>query len=85
MNILEKYDINGIIIKNKIGNFSESGFEFTKGCEKSFLKRRSNFNGIDFKIMTEEFFPYVKLDDTYIEKALYFNANETYDVTAYSR
>ena len=83
--IWEKYDINGMIIKNKLGKFSNSRLRFKDGIDKSLLKRRSNFHGINLKVMTEETVPFVKFSNDYLQKAMYFGVNETYDVTSHSR
>ena len=52
---------------------------------KAFLERRSDFHGKHFIAMTESFYPYASIMPNYIHEAKFYEANQTYDVTHYTK
>ena len=51
----ESYEINDVQVKTKLGRFDEKtkNFQWEKDIEKEFMKRRSDFHGIELTAMTE--------------------------------
>ena len=51
--IFETYFINNKHIKRKLGDVNSNNFLWEKDIQTSFIKRRSNFHGLELKGMVE--------------------------------
>ena len=83
--VFEIYQIGNHHIHKKLGKFNDFTHDFvwSKGIERDYIKRRSNFHGVELKAMTETTGTMIKLDSGYIANARYFSENETYLVNKY--
>ena len=84
--VYETYTINNYQIKNKLKTFNKSTQTFMGevDVEHDFIKRRSNFHGLNLKAMTEATGNDMKLDSIYSKEAKFFPSNETYLVTGFT-
>ena len=84
--VYEIYTINNYRIKNKLKTFNKSTQTFMGevDTEHDFIKRRSNFHGLNLKAMTEATGNDMKLDSIYSKEAKFFPSNETYLVTGFT-
>ena len=81
----EVYSINGNRVIRKLGHFNEVyHFVWAKEINRNFIKRRSNFLGLQIKTMTEKYANYLILDSRYKKNAPYFANNDTYLVNGYT-
>ena len=81
----EVYSINGNQVIRKLGHFNEVyKFVWAKDLNRNFIKRRSNFLGLQIKTMTEKYANYLILDSRYKKNAPYFANNDTYQVNGYT-
>ena len=81
----EVYSINGNRVIRKLGHFNEVyQFVWAKEINRNFIKRRSNFLGLQIKTMTEKYANYLILDSRYKKNAPYFANNDTYLVKGYT-
>ena len=78
LDLYEKYTVNNIKIKQKLGHFVDGMYIKEKLIEQNFLKRRQNFHGCKL-IATINETGKVKVEN--LKNAPYFSSNETYDVT----
>ncbi len=89
LTVFEAYSINQVDIRKSLGHFSGSGRSFRwlhnlmiKGDPLDFISQRSNFYGIQLKIVTEIQKPYIFFTDGYEQKAPNkTDIPETFDVT----
>ena len=81
LEIFEKYTVNEYEIIKKLGHFTNDTYEPTKGVDTNFLKRRSNFMGIQMTAMTEISQGGRMINFENLHDAPYFLKNDTYDVT----
>ena len=80
LDLYEKYTVNNIEIKQKLGHFADGMYVTEKLIEQNFLKRRQNFHGSKLIAITNESGNwYIKIES--LKNAPYFPTNETYDVT----
>ena len=84
--VYETYTINNYQIKNKLKSFNKSTQTFMGevDIDHDFIKRRSNFHGLNLKAMTEATGNDMKLDSIYSKEAKFFPSNETYLVTGFT-
>ncbi len=88
--LFESYRINDLVMNFKIGEYIQHGekigfqFEYSQGWSYEIGKRRSDFGGKHFKIMTEHEPPSFKLKSSYKKSARFFEANQTYEVTNFA-
>ena len=81
----EVYSINGNQVIRKLGYFNEVyNFVWANEIDRNFLKRRSNFLGLQLTAMTDEYANFIILDSRYKKDAPYFGNNETYIVNGYT-
>ena len=78
--VFETFIINNQRIARKIGTINP-GLKFEWIENRSFLQRRSDFQGIHFKVMFEEFGKFSFLHHDFEHKAPFFENNDTYEVT----
>ena len=81
LEIFEKYTINEYDIIKKLGHFVNDTYESIKEIESNFLKRRSDFMGIQLTAMTEISQGGRMINFENLQDAPYFLNNDTYDVT----
>ena len=83
----EVYSINNHQIIRKLGKFHHrtKDFIWENSIEKDFVERRSNFHGMSLKVMTEATGNDVILEQNWKEKATFFESNQTYSVTKFTR
>ena len=79
LDLYEKYTVNNIEIKQKLGHFSDGTYVTEKLIEQNFLKRRQNFHASKLIAITNESGNYIKTKS--LKNAPYFPTNETYEVT----
>ena len=79
LDLYEKYKVNNIEIKQKLGHFADGMYVTEKMIEQNFLKRRQNFHGSKLIAITNEDHNFIKTGN--LKNAPYFPTNETYDVT----
>ena len=81
----EVYSINGYQVIRKLGYFNEVyNFVWANEIDRNFLKRRSNFLGLQLTAMTDEYANFIILDSRYKKDAPYFANNDTYWVNSYT-
>ena len=81
----EVYSINGNQVIRKLGYFNEVyNFVWANEVDRNFLKRRSNFLGLQLTAMTDEYANFIILDSRYKKDAPYFANNDTYWVNSYT-
>ena len=81
----EVYSINGNQVIRKLGYFNEVyNFVWANEIDRNFLKRRSNFLGLQLTAMTDEYANFIILDSRYKKDAPYFPNNDTYLVNGYT-
>ena len=78
--VFENYQVNGQNIKRNLGYFDVNHTEFiwTSGVDSSFVRRRSNFQGLVLKGMIENSRVATRIHKNYKMDAPYFPSNETY-------
>ena len=79
LDLYEKYTVNNIEIKQKLGHFADGTYVTEKLIEQNILKRRQNFHGSKLMAVTNEDHNFIKTGN--LKNAPYFPTNETYDVT----
>ena len=79
LNLYEKYTINNILIKQKLGHFVGSFYTPEEAIEQNFQKRRHNFHGFKLIALIGEEGNYITIES--FKNAPYFPSNQTYDVT----
>ena len=75
--VYEHYTVNNKKIQTKLG-FFDKNFKYIPTTLQSFVQRRGNFQGHHLRAITEEDFPYIKID---LSSAKYDETNQVYDVT----
>ena len=75
--VYEHYTINQKKILNQLGSFNND-FKYTSIMSESFVERRSNFQGYQMKIMTEEVDPYITIDHDFLTPAYFDEKSQTY-------
>ena len=73
LDLYEKYTVNNIEIKQKLGHFEDGMYVTEKLIEQNILKRRQNFHGSTFIAMA------IAIGD--LSTAPYHPSNQTYEVT----
>ena len=78
----EAYTINNLVVTKKMGHVDllSNNFKWGNNVNPDFIKRRSDFQGIVLKGMVEFAGMDLNADLSYLEKAPYFQANQTYQV-----
>ena len=85
METFEVYSINGNKIVRKLGYFNEVyKFVWSNEINQNFIKRRSNFHGLQLKAVTESWANDLILDSRYKKDAPYFANNDTYFVNGHT-
>ena len=86
MEVYEWYKIGRHEIRRKLGQFDKSSYNFNWEIDviQDFLERRSNFQGLHLKAMTESNGNELILKSGYQQSAYYYSNNETYLVTNYA-
>ena len=79
LDLYEKFTINNILIKQKLGRFVGSFYMPEESIEQNFQKRRHNFHGSKLIALIGEEGNYITIKS--LKNAPYFPSNETYDVT----
>ena len=79
LDLYEKYTVNNILIKQKLGHFVGSSYTPEESTEQNFMKRRHNFHGSKLIALVGEVENYLTIDN--LQNAQYFPSNDTYDVT----
>ena len=82
--MFESYIINNMTIKRKLGIISNGKFIWNPGMNQNILLRRSNFQGITLKAMTEFSGVLMNAFSNYTQFAAFFPNNETYLVNGYT-
>ena len=82
--MFESYIINDMIIKRKLGRISKDKFIWEPDINPNILLRRSNFQGITLKAMTEFSGVLMNAFSNYTQFAPYFPNNETYLINGYA-
>jgi hypothetical protein len=70
LDLYEKYTVNNIEIKQKLGHISDGTYVTEKLIEQNFLKRRQNFHGSKLIAITNESSNYIKTES--LKNAPYF-------------
>ena len=81
--VFEKYEINAITVKTKLGKVDNKTFVWEPGINQDFMERRSDFQGETLKVLTEDYGTNLLLDSTYKTKAPFYPSNQTYLVNGY--
>ena len=77
--LFESYTINDSNIVRRLGFVSnESWFHWDKDVNSNFVRRRSNFQGVSLKAMTEFDGNSINANPSFLTDAPYFPENETY-------
>ena len=77
--LFEAYTINNSNIVTRLGFVAnESWFQWDKGVNPNFVRRRSNFQGVSLKAMTEFDGNSINANPSFLTDAPYFPENETY-------
>ena len=77
--LFEAYTINNSNIVRRLGFVAnESWFQWDKDVNPNFVRRRSNFQGVSLKAMTEFDGNSINADLSFLTDAPYFPENETY-------
>ena len=77
--LFEAYTINDSNIVRRLGFVSnETWFQWDKDVNPNFVRRRSNFQGVSLKAMTEFDGNSINADLSFLTDAPYFPENETY-------
>ena len=77
--LFEAYTINDSNIVRRLGSVSdESWFQWDKDVNPNFIQRRSNFQGVSLKAMTEFRGNLINANPSFLTDAPYFPENETY-------
>ena len=77
--LFEAYTINDSNIVRRLGFVSnESWFQWDKDVNPNFIQRRSNFQGVSLKAMTEFRGNLINANTSFLTDAPYFPENETY-------
>ena len=78
--VFEAYEINGVKIRNAIGCYNSKSnlLIWNPSIDKNIFRRRANFHGLKLKGMVEHWSPNAFVDNKYMEKATYFESNQTY-------
>ena len=82
--LFESYIINDMIMNRKLGRISKDKFIWEPGINPNILLRRSNFQGITLKAMTEFSGVLMNAFSNYTQFTPYFSNNETYLVNGYT-
>ena len=82
--MFESYIINDMTIKRKLGRISKDKFIWEPEINPNVLLRRSNFQGITLKAMTEFSGVLMNAFSNYTQFSPYFPNNETYLVNDYT-
>ena len=84
----EKYVINDIHIKKKLGHIVDSPhskkFVWNNDLNQDFIIRRSNFHGLTMKAIVEFRGTEMNANSKYKEHAPYYESNDTYLINGYS-
>ncbi len=81
----EGYRIGDQVIENDIGHYKiHHGKLMFNHTAKPFFERRTNFYGQHLKGMTDSWVALLLLEPGFEDKATFFEANQTYDVTTYA-
>ena len=77
--LFEAYTINNSNIVRRLGFVAnESWFQWDKDVNPNFVRRRSNFQGVSLKAMTEFRGNLINANPSFLTDAPYFPENETY-------
>ena len=83
----EKYTVNDVEIKRKLGHIIDSDskkFVWYDNSNQDFIKRRSNFQGLTMKAMVEFRGTEMNANSKYKKMAPYYKSNDTYLINGYS-
>ena len=79
--LFEKYNINNLVVLQKLGHYFNDIYFPDENIEQNFLKRRKNFFGSKLIALTENYYGVDFNEDEVKNSAMYFPSNDTYDVT----
>ena len=85
--MFEKYTVNDVEIKRKLGHILDSGskkFVWDNDLNQNFIVRRSNFLGLTMKAMVEFRGTEMNANSKYKKMAPYYKNNDTYLINGYS-
>jgi hypothetical protein len=82
LEVFETFEVNNIKTLMKLGMFANNGtFKPELAVEQKFILRRSNFQGVVLKAMTDREVPQIWFEEGYKSFAPYYSNNKTYEVT----
>ena len=81
--VFEKYNINGIQIRRKLGILTKEKVCWEIDIIPSFIRRRANFQGLTMKAFTESYGNEVMIDSKFKDNAPYFETNQTFLVNGH--
>ena len=81
--LFEVYMINNKKIRNKLGYVDREEFQWEKNVEPNFILRRSDFQGLTLKAMTEKQGSNIIIHDDYKIKAPFNSTDNTYMVNGF--
>ena len=76
--LFEAYSINDQTIVRNLGTLKDKIFMWNPEFSSNFIRRRSNFQGITLKVMTEFEGLSINADSAYLTNAPYFPENQTH-------
>ncbi len=81
----EGYQVGGQVVENDIGQYDiVDGMLMFNHTAKMFIDRRADFHGQHIKGMTDEWVLLLELKKGYENQAMFFEGNQTYEVTNYA-